>query len=440
MLQLLYFPLYVFYVVAFLLLIFRAKFFDFADVKKAHLAFFFLLKVAAGLVLTLVYTYYYTDQSKADIYRYFNDSKVISSILFTNPLAWLKIISGIGTFDPGTFKYLQDTGHFTHPAIDFVTSNSLLIRIISLLNYFSFYNIYIDTLLLNCFTFTALTGLLKSLLPYFRAFPQILYWPLFLMPSFVFWSSGLLKEGLMFVGISLYLSSWLKGMDDRNLKSILMLFIGVILIMYTKIYVAVVMVVCTIFLPLKKMNRIVKSSFVIRLFLCLAIGMLVWEYYGDYLCNSLMYKRSEFIQLSVSEHSGSIIDTAYSEPAYSNLVKLVPAGLVNAVIRPFIWDKGPVIQLLFAIENLFFLTALILLLLLYFKRPEGDKFWIALFCFFFSVLNYLVIGITIPIFGAIVLYRIVAMPFLLLSVLLFSDLDKLKSHLFQLHSFLRLKS
>ena len=146
MVKLLYIPLYVLYSGLFIRLIFKWKFFDIDGVRKVHLAFFFLLKVIAGLCLTLVYTYYYTDQSKADIYRYFSDSKIISSVLFTDPIAWLKIMTGVGSFEPDTFKYLADTWHFTHPAGDFITSNAFLIRIVSLLNYISGYNIYIDTL------------------------------------------------------------------------------------------------------------------------------------------------------------------------------------------------------------------------------------------------------------------------------------------------------
>ena len=56
----------------------------------------------------------------------------------------------------------------------------------------------------------------------------------------------------------------------------------------------------------------------------------------------------------------------------------------------------------------------------------------------FAGLNYLGIGITVPVLGAIVHYRVVAMPFLLLSVLLMADLEKLKKHFAQLSS--RIKS
>ena len=423
--QLLYILLYVIYVGLFLRLISRWQFFNIPDVKKTHLAFFFLLKVVAGFGLTLIYTYYYTDQSKADIYRYFSDSKIISSVLFTNPIAWLKIMSGVGTFDPGTFKYLNDTWHFTHPAADFITSNSFLIRIIVVLNYLSCYNIYIDTLLLNSITFIALVQLYKALLPYFIGFPQILYWPLFLMPSFVFWSSGLLKEGLILVGISLYLSTWFNISNKPAWKSVALLLAGLMVVMLTKIYVAGTLIICSLFLPLK-FTMDYRLVWLTRISFWVVVVFGTWYALHHGFCERIIDKRNEFVALSIAQNSGSLIDGSLKQADCGTLISLVPVAIVNAVLRPFVWHPDNLFEMLFAVENLVFLFALIALLVFYFKKPQKQKLLLALFCFFFALLNYLGIGITVPIVGAIVHYRVVAAPFLLLSVLLMTDLAKLK--------------
>ena len=426
MMHLLYIPLYALYVAGFLLLIYKARFFNIPDVKRNHLAFFFLLKVAAGIALTLVYTYYYTDPTKADIYRYFTDSKIISSLLFTHPVDWLKIITGIGTYDPQTFKYLQDTLYFTHPVNDLVTDNTLFIRVISILNYFSFYNIYIDTLLFNCIAFVALTALFKALSPFFSEFPQILFWPLFLMPSVVFWSSGLLKEELLFVGIALYIYAATKPSTGINWKNLLFIFMAILLVALTKIYVGLIMVLCGTFLPTQIEGKTYRSGIALKYGVYIGMGILVWLYAGDYLSSNIIYKRNEFIQLAIAEHSNSILDTTIVTGGWNSIFALVPSAFENAILRPFVRDKGTVFQLLFAVENFLFIASLIFLLLRYFKWPEKIKLFMALFCFSFAVLNYLSIGITIPILGAIVHYRVIAMPFLLLSVLLMTNLERLK--------------
>jgi len=438
MILLLYFILFVFYVGLFTRMILRAPFFEVSGIKRLHLVVFFFLKVTAGILLTLVYTYYYTDPTKADIYRYFTDSKIISSLLFTHPLAWLKVIGSIGRLDTGTIKYLQDTLYVSHPAHDFVTNNTLLIKVISLLNYLSFYNIYVDTLLLGFISFVALVFLLKVLLPYFEDFAQILYWPLFLMPSVVFWSSGLLKESLLFIGVSMYLSQWLSGNTGQKRQQPAVALIGFVIIGLTKVYVAIVLFACSVLLPFRN----VKSPGLLvltRAVVGCAICLFAWFYISHYpVCSLMAEKRNEFIALSIAEHSNSVLDTTLVQADCNHVVALVPEAMVNAVLRPFIRDKGNLLQMFFAVENAVFMLAIAGILLFYFKMPRSHRAWLAAFCFSFSILNYLGIGITVPILGAIVHYRVVAMPFLLLSVLLMADLKKLKLSLSSLSSYLNL--
>jgi hypothetical protein len=404
-------------------------FFDIPGVSKRHLAFFFLLKATAGIGLTLIYTYYYTDQGKSDIYRFFNDSKVISLVLFEHPGAWLKIITGIGTFEPETFSYLHNTQYFSHPSGDIVTNYAFLIRIISILNYFSGYNIYIDTLLLNCITFVALIVLFKALLPYFKEFQQVLYVPLFLIPSFVFWGSGLLKEGLMLAGISLYLSARLGDRREGGVWRIFLIFLGFIIVALTKIYVAAILVISSFFIPVKTTGRQAQVAWGGRIVFAMIIGFVAFTYAGNNFCSKVIDKRNEFIALSLAEHSGSSLDTSLTTADCEHLASLVPKAMVNAIGRPYVWSGRNTFEILFALENIVFLLGLLVLLIFYLKKPVGDKLLVAMFCSSFAAFNYLVIGITVPVVGAIVHYRIVAMPFLLLAVLLFIDLDKLKRSL-----------
>ena len=420
--------LYVIYLAVFVQVILRANFFAIENTNKKHFVFFFLLKVVAGILLTLVYTYYYTDQQKADIYRYFNDSKIISPLLFTDPVAWLKIMSGCGINQPQVFKYLLPTQYFSHPGSDIVTNNTFIIRINVLLNYFSFYNIYINTLLLNFISFAAITALFKVLRVYFSAFQQILYVPLYLLPSVLFWSSGLLKEELLFTGISLYLYSYLNPQLTRW-QSLLLTVAGILILAYTKLQVAALAILFVVaFLSFKK-----NEALRLRLPVLLVVLATAFILYGNSICRVLLEKRNEFTELAINENAGSYFDSKIIEPTLSNLVVLLPEALVNAILRPFVWDGGKVFQKVFAVENFFFLL-LIILPLRYFKLPRGEKLLLCLCFLFFALFNYLVIGITIPVMGAIVHYRVIAEPFLLLAVLLSVDLERLNGAVKKINS------
>ncbi len=390
-------------------------------------------------MLTWVYTYYYTDPSKADIYRYFNDSKIISHLLFSHPIDWLKIMMGVGTYDVSTFGHLQNTQYFSHPVADAITNNTLLIRFISLLNYFSFYNIYINTLLLNFITFISLVLLFKVLVPYFAAFPQMLCWPLFLIPSVVFWSSGLLKESVFFIGISLFIFASLHC--KRLLKSFVIVLLSIAIIGFTKIYVAGILLFCSGFLlGGSKLNLSTKAVFALTVTLYAVVIVLVWQFAGGYIFHTLMDKRNEFISLAAMEHSGSILETKLVTDDCVSIAALLPSAFYNSVLRPCLWDSGPVLQRLFALENSLFIVSQIILLVFFFRLPKGNAIWLALFCFLFGMLNYAAIGLTVPVLGAIVHYRIIAMPFLAISVLLMTDMAKLRLSLAWLGSFLKIKN
>src|SRR3954470_13055434 len=61
--------------------IYKLKFFQLEGLGKWTPSLFFLLKIIAGIALWLVYTYYYTDRSTSDIWKYFDDGKVMFGAL-----------------------------------------------------------------------------------------------------------------------------------------------------------------------------------------------------------------------------------------------------------------------------------------------------------------------------------------------------------------------
>ncbi len=419
--------LYTAYLALFVAVVMRHRFFGIENTRRPHLLFFFLLIVAAGISLTLVYTYYYTDQAKADIYRYFNDSRIISPLLLSQPVHWLKIMTGYGINDPETFKYLLPTQYFSHPGHDLVTNNTFIIRFNVLLNYFSCSNIFINTLFFNFISFAALTRLYKALQPYFASFQQVLYVPLFLLPATLFWGSGLLKEALLFTGVSLYIHALLTA-EEKTLKRALTGTIGLLLLALVKLQVAAIALLCfTVFLCFRKRS----NTSVFRLTAVAALLGLIYLLAAEPLANVLIGKRNEFIELAIRENAGSAFNTTLTEPTGINLLRLLPSSFVNAILRPFIWEPGKAFQKIFGLENLFFLL-LLLLPLRYLKFPQGERqllFWGFLL---FALLNYLAIGITVPIMGAIVHYRVIAAPFLMLAALLCIDLERLKASLIKI--------
>jgi hypothetical protein len=94
-------------------------------------------------------------------------------------------------------------------------------------------------------------------------------------------------------------------------------------------------------------------------------------------------------------------------------------------MQPFLWSHG-LFEKLFAVENLIVLV-LTLLTLSVFQKPKGTKLQLAVFSFVFFVLNYTLIGITVPIIGALVRYKIFGLLFYLIMLACLVDLNKIIS-------------
>ncbi len=113
----------------------------------------------------------------------------------------------------------------------------------------------------------------------------------------------------------------------------------------------------------------------------------------------------------------------------TSLLKSLPAAFCIALFRPWITDiHGNKMILISVIENIFILITM-LLFLLKAKRKPIDSFIIL--TIFFVVLMYSLIGITTPVLGALVRYKIAALPFIYFLLIYFSDTEKLNSMIYK---------
>ncbi len=414
--------LFLVYLLIFLRIIHRWNFFRLEGISPWLLVTAFLLKVIGGISLIAVYTYYYTDPAKADVYRYFNDSLLISDVLWKNPLAWLKIMSGIGINEPSTFHYLLHTQYFSHPTQDMVTDNTFIIRLHVLLNYLTASNIYLNTLLMNMAAFIGLTALLKSLLPFFQERPILPVLALFFIPSVVFWGSGPLKEQLLFAFIGAYVFLLSTAIERKAFYRYSLAALVLLLAFAVKPPIAVLLFLSSFFLPmanLYKVKRFLALVFVLS-FVLIAAFWFGWQYK---VCALLTDKHNEFVHLALAENSGSLINAELLNGSCFALLRIVPKSFLDAFAGPYLWQGGSLFQMLFSLQNTFLLFLLAYLLFHFFRFPmlRSQRLIIA-FCFCFAFSNYLLIGITVPVMGAIVHYRIIAEPFLLLAVLLLTNI------------------
>ena len=139
--------------------------------------------------------------------------------------------------------------------------------------------------------------------------------------------------------------------------------------------------------------------------------------------NLIVDKQRDFINLSQFFEVNSAFAMDYLEPTLWSLIKASPEAILNVFTKPWL---GEVNSLLF-IPPLFENLLLFILLLFCFssrKKLTSNQARFVFFCLSFTIIVYLIIGLTTPITGALVRYKIPAAPFLWFGILMILNTHK----------------
>jgi hypothetical protein len=401
-----------------------------SNISQRGLWALFLLKLLFSLGLVMVYTYYYTDRAYADIYKYFDDGNTIYESIGSHPAAATKIITGIrfDRADPEIKYVLANTHHFDKKEDGFLESNHrLIIRFNAILRFFSYGSIFIHSLFFCFFSFIGLVALYRALQIFFeKDTGRILIIPLFLVPSILFWSSGLLQETLVMLFMGMLFFTAIKVFAMRNILVNLILSLLCLSFLYqSKPFIAM-----SFLISFYLMGTIYFKGYLKIIAVLIATLGALWFFYAHhtFICeimSSIVSKRNEFVVLGLKMKAGSLADEAVYSPGCLIPFKLLPIGLYNMFMQPFVWSHGA-FEKLFGLENLVVLFFTVLTLI-YFQRPKGAKLQLAVFCIAFFLLHYVLIGVTVPIIGALVRYKIFGLLFYLVLLACCIDLNKIIS-------------
>ncbi|HET6227899.1 MAG TPA: hypothetical protein VFF27_16560, partial [Bacteroidia bacterium] len=190
----------------FIFLITKLPFFKVEGLSTRSLSLLFMLKIAFGLLLWAIYTFYYPDRATADIYKYFDDSEVLFNALKTKPIDYFKMLFGIGNNTPDFDTYYANMHYWSRRnSLGSYNDGHTVIRFNAFLRLFSFGFYTVHTVFICFVSLIGLTAIYKVFLPFLRDKKKELILAVFLLPSVLFWGSGVLKEGLLFFTLGLFL-------------------------------------------------------------------------------------------------------------------------------------------------------------------------------------------------------------------------------------------
>lgn len=400
-----------------------------SGLSRKGLSILFLLKLSFSIGLVLVYTYYYTDRGLADVYKYFDDGNTIYSSIGTHPKATLKVITGIGfdRSDPEIIAVMANTHHFDKKDNSVIESNHrLTIRLHTVLRFFSYGCIYVHSLFFCFLSFMGCVALYRVLRLFFeKGSGHLLIVPIFLVPSILFWSSGLLQETLVMFFLGMLFFTAVKLVNMKNIFANLILAALSLHFLYlSKPFIAL-----SFLIAFYVMGTFHFRGYIRIVAILVATSGIMWFCYAHhtFICeimSSIVNKRNDFVTLGLKMKAGSLVDDRLYSGCFTP-VTLAPAGLYNMFFQPFIWSHG-LFEKLFGVENML-VVVLSVITLFFFQMPKGPKLQLAVFCLIFFLLNYLLIGVTVPIIGALVRYKIFGLLFYLVFLICLLDLNKIIS-------------
>ncbi len=418
----------IFYFILFCFIINKLSFFDDDVISKKWFIGIFTIKVLVSILLTLIYTYYYTDRSTADIFKYFDDSKIMYGALKTNPLDFLKMLLGIANDS----QYFNETYYdnmrfwYSQGSTNLFTDSHTIIRFNTIVQFFSFGYFNVHNVFINFVSLIGLTAIFNLVKPYFKTCKKVLFYAIFLAPSVLFWGSGLLKESIIFFGLGLLLLYLKRISENFSWKSTLFILIAILLITYTKLYVLAALSPALLGFGLNKTilkNKLFFSYLLSCLIIISASFLLLAAPLKINPIQLIIAKQHDFIELMNQVQNSSSFTFPIIQST-SDVILAIPNALIATFIRPFLWECNSPFMLMSAVENLDIITFFIVAL---FFRKKKINYNLLLFCLSFVLFLYILTGLTVPNFGAIARYKVPALPFLLIAILSIIDIEKLKT-------------
>jgi hypothetical protein len=121
----------------------------------------------------------------------------------------------------------------------------------------------------------------------------------------------------------------------------------------------------------------------------------------------------------------SVIPVRKLKPVIAEYLAYTPIAFINTLIRPGFWEIRSWLQLIMAIENLW-IVLLIVLSIVFFDKGILEKKHILIFCILFSLIIFILIGLTTPAIGAMVRYKTIGLLFLSIDCFIMLDINRLR--------------
>ena len=423
---------FIYVIIFYIIFFFRRKRYTDPVLRKYHRQSFWL-KVFGTFFFCLFVIYLSPGDTTG---LYYPEGINIAKMILKDPVNFNMITGSGKDFDQALLNDINNSGYFKEE------SNYMVTKLVTIFSFFTFGKFMAINLIFSMISFTGTWRLYRF---FYEQYPHmhkqfaiaILY-----LPTFVFWSSGILKDpictgALGWITYSLYSLFYKKSNPVKNIF-IIVLFSYFLIVL--KVYILVAYLPFFIlFLLLKNVNLIknkaVKTLLVLGFFTGSILGFVE-------ITNSIQKALSKYASEGISkgiknyqvnyQNQAEFVDSNFSlgvefDGSVGSLVKMAPAAVIATLFRPYLWESKKLSTLLSSLESLALMLFTIYVILktglIRFFKPV-IKSPIVMYCFFYSLIFALFVGATTLNFGTLVRYKIPGIPFYLIALFFILDFNK----------------
>jgi hypothetical protein len=446
----------------------------------------FILKLIVGFILILVHTRFYgSGDLSHDGHTFMTEGKTLNNVFHESPIYYLELMLGIEK--DKAFAY--QTAYWSPGDLTIINDSKNVIRLHSIIHFFSGNQVAIH---IAIFCFLALIGvklIFESIRNYIKINQKLAFWILLLPPSAIFWTSSMMKESILILGIGLFGYAIL---SKKSIPTRLLYFTSSIpLLIGFKPYVGILLFLTLGYIVFSKIIFKDKQiiAFPISIMIVVFLGLIFKETKNKFV-NHLTRKQFDFMNVGrgglhvlsdtcfyyfspeqynlLSFDGGKVMlkkevdasilrfgSTEQPVPVHltpkgeiwqkvyqskgcesyisitpinnsaSQLVKNIPEAIINAVFRPFPGDGGSNLKY-FAMGEVILMLFLTGFAIFKKRKLNIPEKRIINFLLLFSIGLFILIGLTTPVNGAIVRYRFPAQLASIIVILISLDPLKLK--------------
>ena len=385
----------------------------------------FVFKVVFAYAFALVYFFYYAG---GDTIAYFSNGLIMQRLLADNPAGFAKLFLSPSVTWSDYFAYFNHYTGYPEMSLCLKGNNFMVVKFATVLNIAGLNNFFATSMIFGAIAYQFVWKLYRTFCTILPGNDKLLGITFLFFPSFVFWSSGIMKDTICMASMApvVYAFHQVFILKKKRLSGALSIAVASYMLLIIKPYLLLALVpgllVWGSFEWLRSFKSPVFSILVFPVIMSVTAAG-IYVFFRQSMESSSLGSTDEALRYATvvqqdlirSEQYGeNFIDIGRFDPTIAGISSKAPLALSVGLFMPFIWQAGNPVMVISGLEN-----TLLLLLTIYFifrTRIYGMFVYtfsnpVLLFCLSFSMITAFIVGLTTANFGALVRYKMPLLPF-----------------------------